>query len=142
MIMERKDTDVAWCAGFFDGEGHVSYHRGYPHSVTGRVSAQLYANVPQSSENIEVLEFFQSVIGFGQIKGPYKMPSGKPQHRLQFGVREVEDLLKILAPYLRAEKSGDFRRALAAYWTHDTTPTTEDYVRSHKKMLKKAKISE
>ena len=131
-----KETDVAWCAGFFDGEGHVSYHRGYP-SLTGNVSAQLYANVPQSADNIEVLEFFRSVIGFGKIKGPYKMPGGKPQYKVQYGVTEVEPLFKILSPYLKKEKTTDFQIALMAYHAHDSKASMEDYRRLVKREMKK-----
>jgi hypothetical protein len=122
------ETDIAWCAGFFDGEGHVSYHRGYPSSTSGRVSAQLYANVPQASDNIEVLKFFQSVIGFGKLKGPYKT-TRKDVHKLLYGVNEVEKLFIILKPYLKSEKTLDFQRALLQYWTHDPTPTEADYAR-------------
>jgi hypothetical protein len=133
--MIRKETDVAWCAGFFDGEGHVSYHRSYP-SITGNVSAQLYANVPQASDNIEVLEFFQSVIGFGKIKGPYKT-THKDKHVIHYGVTEVEPLFKILKPYLRKEKTLDFQVALMAYQAHDSTASIEDYARLIKKEQKK-----
>jgi hypothetical protein len=131
-----KDTDIAWCAGFFDGEGHVSYHRSPP-SKTGTVSPQLYAVIPQASENIEVLEFFQSVIGFGNIKGPYPMPSGKPQHRLHYGVNEVQALFIILKPYLRADKTRDFQKALASYWTHDPSINEDDQIKTVKRNKKK-----
>jgi LAGLIDADG endonuclease len=133
----RNEIDVAWCAGFFDGEGHVSYRRSYPSKSTDRVTGTLHASIPQNSENIEVLEFFQSVIGFGRIKGPYIMPKGKTQHRLLYGVKKVEELFKILKPYLKSEKTLDFQRALTQYWTHDPTPTPDDFLRLHKKQMKK-----
>jgi len=131
------NTDIAWCAGFFDGEGHVSYHRSYPNANTGRVSAQLYANVPQNTDNIEVLEFFKSVIGFGEIRGPYKTPKGNDRHIVHYGVNDVEKLLVILKPYLRSRKTADFQRALAGYWLHDPKPTAEDYARAAKWQKKK-----
>lgn len=133
------DTDIAWCAGFFDGEGHVSYHRGYPSRISGCVSPQLYAAVSQCSDNVEVLEFFQRIVGFGKLKGPYKMPNGRPQHRLLFGKDEIEPLFFTLQPYLREEKTQDFRHALMGYWSHDSTPTPEDYARLNKRDEKKYK---
>jgi hypothetical protein len=137
--MGRIDTEVAWCAGFFDGEGHVSYHRGYPSSSTSRVSPQIYANIPQCSDNIEVLEFFQSVIGFGQIKGPFSMPNSKrTQHKVHYGKNEIEPLFLILRPYLRKEKTFDFQRALMAYMMHDPKPNEEDWARLRRKNEKKA----
>ena len=124
-----SDTDIAWCAGFFDGEGHVSYRRGYP-SKSGNVSGVIHASIPQNSENIEVLEFFQSVIGFGRIKGPYSMPGkSKDQHRLLFGINEVEILFGILKPYLRKDKSSNFIEAITKYYTHSPIATAEDYGR-------------
>jgi hypothetical protein len=131
-----KDTDIAWCAGFFDGEGHVSYHRSYPMGISGRVSAQMYANVPQCSDNIEVLEKFQRIVGLGKLKGPYKTKR-KDKHVLTFGVKEVLDLFLALMPYLGREKSNDFRNALLAYENHDPRPTEDDYARLARKREKK-----
>jgi len=138
-MIERdvKETDIAWCAGFFDGEGHVSCHRSYPNPKTGRVSPQLYANVPQTADNVEVLEFFRSVIGFGRIKGPYKTKLGRDKCALLFGVKEVEPLFAMLRPYLRADKTLAFQRALMNYWSFDHNATAEDYMRISKRDKKK-----
>lgn len=133
-----NDVEIAWCAGFFDGEGHVSYYRSYPHIITGRVTGAMRCNVPQASDNIETLERFQRAVGLGKIKGPYPMPnSTRTQHKLQFGVKEVETLFLTLSPYLMSEKSNDFRNALMAYWTHNPHPTAEDYARLRAKNDKK-----
>jgi hypothetical protein len=134
-----NEINLAWCAGFFDGEGHVSYHRGYPSPVSGKVSAQLYAAISQASTNIEVLEFFQTVTCLGKIKGPYKMPNGNPQHRLLFGVNEVGPLFTLLRPYLKLEKTIDFQRALKGYMLHDSESTEEDFERLQRKLDKKRK---
>jgi len=138
--MERKDTDLAWCAGFFDGEGHVSCHRSYPNEKTGRVSAQLYANVPQMEDNKGILDHFQSIIGFGKIKGPYKTKLGRAKYTIQFGVNEVEKLFLLLKPYLQEEKTLDFQRALVQYWTFDHTATPDDHIRAIKRNRKKGKL--
>lgn len=123
------DAEIAWCAGFFDGEGHVSYKRSYPSEASSRVSPLMMCNVSQASTNLEVLVYFEAVVGMGKIKGPYKMQNGRDQHRLIFGVREVEPLFIMLKPHLRSEKTGDFQRALLGYWTHDSNPTMDDWTR-------------
>lgn len=133
------DTDVAWCAGFFDGEGHVSYRRGYPSSVSGLVTGTLMCSVPQNTENIEVLQFFQSVVGLGKIKGPYASKKGKTQHRLIFATLEIEKLIGILRPYLKSEKTRDFQTAIMAYYLHDPNPTRDDWERWARHMKKKGK---
>jgi hypothetical protein len=136
----NRDADLGWAAGFFDGEGHVSYRRGYPNKSTGRVSGSLIAVVPQNIDNVEVLEHFKSIIGFGSIGGPYKVKTnGKINRRFEvrYGVNEVEELFKILRPNLREKKTADFNRALIQYWTHDPKPTEEDFKRTIKRNKKK-----
>ena len=128
--MKHESVALAWCAGFFDGEGHVSYRRSYPNKTTGKVSPALHASVSQSSENLETLEFFQATVKLGRLKGPYKMPNGKPQHRLLFGTEEVLVLLILLKPYLMSKKTKDFQRALMQYHMHDTEATAEDRSRA------------
>jgi len=130
IIKQRKDTDVAWCAGFFDGEGHVGYHRSRP-SKSGIVSPLLSASVPQNTENIETLEFFQSVIGFGKLYGPYiiNKQSGKTQHILKFGTKTIQSLYFILRPYLKKEKTDDFLRAIQSFNSHNPSITSDDITR-------------
>jgi hypothetical protein len=133
-----SDTDIAWCAGFFDGEGHVGYYRSVPNPSTGRVSGGIQCNIAQSAENKEVLDFFQSVVELGRVSNrTYEMPNGKPQYRLTFGVEEVMPLLIILKPYLREKKTKDFQRALGLYMTHDHKATEEDIAKGLNRNKKK-----
>jgi len=127
-----REVELAWCAGFFDGEGHVSYHRGYPSKMSGCVSAQMFANVPQCSDNIEVLEKFQRIVGLGKLLGPYKTAK-KPKHVLTFGIKEVQPLFLMLKPYLGKEKTEDFQRAILAFDMHSSIPTPDDYARLAKR---------
>ena len=134
------NTDLAWCAGFFDGEGHVSYRRQI-NPKTMRVSGMMMCSIPQNADNKEVLEFFQSTIGFGTICGPYKITvNGKENERyeVRYKTEEIMELLIILKPYLKSKKTLDFQRALAAYWMHDPTATEEDISKMIKRQLKKA----
>jgi hypothetical protein len=132
-----KETDIAWCAGFFDGEGHVSYKRSYPHPKSGNVSPMLMCSVAQSADNVEVLEHFQSIIGFGTLQEKLYRTKKKPKRLVTFGVKEVETLLQILKPYLKSRKTLDFQRALMCYYTHDSKPTSDDHLRALKRDQKK-----
>lgn len=136
-----RETDLAWCAGFFDGEGHVSYHRGYPNPKTGSVSAQMYANVTQVAENVEVLERFHKTVELGTLQNKTYKTAKKPKRVLTFGVREVEPLFILLRPYLGTEKTEDFQRALRQYMTHSNYATPEDMTRALLRDAKKMKIS-
>jgi len=135
--MIRTDTDVAWCAGFFDGEGSVKYYRQVPDKSTRRVGRVILCSVSQNSDNIEVLEFFQSVVGFGKILGPYPTESGNTKHVVSYGIDEVLDLLIVLKSYLKTRKTLDFQSALASYWAHDFTATSEDFAREIRRAKKK-----
>jgi hypothetical protein len=141
--MKASDTDIAWCAGFFDGEGHVSYTRSYPSDVTNRVTGGLRCNVSQAADNVEVLEFFKSVIPLGRLTKEYPPSDNikkKNTRYISFATDEVETLFLILQPYLKSRKSQDFRNALARYLSHDPKATADDYVRWLKWKKKKGLI--
>ena len=125
-----RETDIAWCAGFFDGEGCARCSWSRPNERTGRISPILSVSVPQAASNVEVLEFFQSVVEMGKIRGPYPMPNGKPQYVLSFKTREIPRLFEVLKPYLRAQKTADFKRAIHRYENHDelTLDSKEDII--------------
>lgn len=135
-----RETDIAWCAGLFDGEGHVSYRRSYPSEKHNTVSAMLHANVPQKSDNIEVLHEFQRIIGFGKLKGPYRTRTG-PKHVVIYGTKTVEKLFLMLKPYLKSKKTQDFQTALMAYMAHDHKATVADHERAIKRLMNKARKS-
>ena len=67
------DTELAWCAGFVDGEGTVGYYRQRPRN--GKVYAILVASVTQIESNQQVLEHFQQIVGMGKISKPYENAS-------------------------------------------------------------------
>lgn len=133
------DTEIAWCAGFFDGEGHVSYFRSCPSEASGLVTKGMRCSVSQKADNVEVLIEFQRIVALGKVTRTYDMPNGKPQHRLIFGIKEVEPLFNLLKPYLKSEKTLAFQNALTGYEFHDSTPTAEDWGKLVKRKEKKYK---
>lgn len=58
-----KATELAWAAGFFDGEGCTSIKQG------SRISLRL--SVGQTNQI--TLKRFQNAVGYGTINGPYKV---------------------------------------------------------------------
>ena len=118
MLLPRKDTDIAWCAGLFDGEGHVACHRSKP-DRHGKAYPQLKAELSQISANKEVVDEFHRVIGFGKICGPYVKPNDRTEHKAIFRTNEVEPLFRILSPYLKSEKTEDFKKALSDFENFD-----------------------
>lgn len=138
--MTSRDADLGWAAGFFDGEGHVSYRRGTIYLNTGRVSGTIYLCVPQNADNVEVLEKFQRIIGFGKISGPYKVrTNGKTNLRMEYrvGVKNMRRLFVLLKDNLATKKTRDFERAFMQYEFHDTEATIEDILKAVARSEKK-----
>jgi len=65
-----SEIEVAWAAGFYDGEGNCCYNQ-----ATGAICL----SVAQS--DLEPLERFQNALGVGKINGPY-MSANKGKTRM------------------------------------------------------------
>jgi hypothetical protein len=111
---ESREIQLAWAAGFFDGEGTVAADKD-PH--TGRYRA-INMEIPQSSaEGIpDVLLRFCQIVGVGNILGPYEPRSPwsrLPQYRWRSGAREdVEMVATLLSPWLGPVKRTQFETAI------------------------------
>src|SRR6266536_5493067 len=95
-------TELAWAAGFWDGEG--SAWLSHPE---GRTTAQPYARINQASPSgtPEVLVRFQRALGFGSLRGPELGEGSEPIYRWVVSSRvDVQQLLTALAPWLGAVK--------------------------------------
>ncbi len=101
--------ELAWAAGFFDGEGST-------YLLKHRTHANYFApvvDVPQSSEvgiAVELTRFQAAVGGRGSISGPRQDTSTqKPYHRWRAGAKaDVALILHLLWPFI-----GDVKRAQA-----------------------------
>lgn len=93
----RTDVDLAWCAGFYEGEGTVIY--GATHSGPLRIKI--------SSTDQDVLHLMRERSGIGGVSGPYE-PTGfgrKPFYVWAAnGVAAVE-LLREMLPLLGERRS-------------------------------------
>ena len=114
-------TELAWAAGFFDGEGCTFM----AHS-TVRPKDKRYRNNPVYKINTPTLAIcqvdrrpldrFVAAIGEGKVSGPYraKTANSKPYHRVQVEGRDrVCRILTKLWPYLSAPKREQARAAWA-----------------------------
>jgi len=89
-------TELAWVAGLFDGEGCTSLEAHHK---------WIRATVSQNHPG--VLRRFQKAIGGGgSLKGPYiRKNSSKPYWSFAFGHYKSLEVLKLLWPYLSANKA-------------------------------------
>jgi len=95
--MPKHDTDeeLAWAAGFLDGDGCFSEAAGYPMLAV-------------SGTDLEVLEHFCRAVGVGRILGPYdrRHPdrwSKKPMYAVQL-YQEATGVAQRVWPYLGMAK--------------------------------------
>lgn len=98
--------DLAWAAGFYDGEGHTrARNRSGRHHVV----------ISISQKDRRVLDKFVQVVGYGKVFGPYIKNGGVCY---QYMVQRSEDacvVLDALWPHLGDMKREQAILAVAAY---------------------------
>lgn len=110
-MVEVAESDAAWCAGLFDGEGSTSILKAQRDKY-----AYVRMNVPQKIP--EVLEKFHSIIPLGRI---YK---GKVREMYSIDIYKKEDVqecLNILWPYLSEVKKKQALRAFEGAENHNNS---------------------
>lgn len=90
------DTELAWAAGFFDGEGSTSQAK----STNGRFYSKAKLTVPQKHR--ECLDRFRKAVGTGIIYGPLK--DYNIYHFSIQNAKGVDTVLTKLWPYLSEVK--------------------------------------
>jgi hypothetical protein len=101
-------TELAWAAGFFDGEGSVCTRKrgGW---------RELWLQVPQSGDT-ETLYRFQRAVGIGKVCGPWQYrPNMLPSYRFDVRGKMVEPVIKALWPYLSGPKRAQAEKAIDEY---------------------------
>lgn len=110
------ETERAWAAGFFDGEGCTSYVR------TSRDERVISMSIGQASGDEycpEVLCRFYEVVGYGTVNGPYIRENRKPKYVwTATGKEKVTAIYTTLEPYLSSVKKKQFQRAMRMFDEH------------------------
>jgi hypothetical protein len=102
--MNKKDLEIAWAAGLWEGEGCFSMSR----TSTGRIQAQAII----SSVDKDVIEKFHKIVEFGTIK--IRQPAeGRSEKQVSYvwsvsSISKFSELALMFWPYL-----GQRRRARA-----------------------------
>jgi hypothetical protein len=93
--------NLAWAAGFFDGEGHTS------------VNNYDYVKVDVAQVDRVSLERLREATGVGIISGPFTPKKGRPYfvYRIH-GYERVQYFIAVLWPWLGPEKRAQARAAL------------------------------
>jgi hypothetical protein len=90
-----RQTELAWAAGFFDGEGHIAIHR-------TRDTSSFSLNLSMAQVDPSPILDFQEILGIGTI-GPHrtKQPNHKDAVVWQSWGAKAGEVLVLLRPYLR-----------------------------------------
>ena len=94
---------IAYIAGFFDGDGHVSLTKLSDDAVIPHYA--LVVGITQTERGI--LDWIQEQLGMGRVTGgrKYKPPDQKATWQLRFYGHNAEAVLKTLKPYLRVKQA-------------------------------------
>lgn len=102
------ETELAWCAGFFDGEGCTHVSRGSP-------TRALSLHVTVSQKTTPCLERFNRAMGgVGHI---YQPPSGKVCQLVFSSWRKSQVTLSLMWPYLSDTKRNQATEAFERFRT-------------------------
>lgn len=114
-----KETELAWAAGFFDGEGTAGC---YLHNKS-KLSVQderYCARMTIGQSDPEVLIRFQSAVGVGNVRGPYKYAYNKtPLWCWSLAkIGEIKIASGAIFPYLSSIKQQQLTQAIEdfEYW--------------------------
>jgi hypothetical protein len=102
--------ELAWAAGFLDGEGHFGRHRRKGARPGGRLAIQV------AQQDRRPLDRLQAILG-GRVYGPYG-PYGQTQPYFLWyiqGFERTQATIAMLWPFLSEPKRLQARRALNGY---------------------------
>ena len=127
------ETEKAWAAGFFDGEGSTSITR-YTPKNQHKQSTVLTVSIKQVHP--EVLERFKAAVGGeGVINGPYQRNDHQPYWMYRAsGVDRVQGIINAIWPYLGSVKRDQAQRAIdtaKGEYRKPGAPTKEFCKRGH-----------
>lgn len=105
--------ELAWAAGFFDGEGWSGLAKDKRRRTT---QPQARVNQADAQGVPEVLMRFQSAVGFGKIGGPQEKDGRVDLYRWDVSSRHhVEQLHHLLLPWLGQVKLAEFAATLGRH---------------------------
>lgn len=105
--MAQEPLELAWAAGFFDGEGTIS-------QTTAKGTTKRYLLLRMAHVDPRPLERFIVAVGIGHIRGPYQHKKGEGRWSdysvWQLGGSRAEIAFAALEPYLSEPKREQYAR--------------------------------
>jgi len=120
-MKELTETEKAYIAGLFDGEGTIDYARRWEKRKNKKKIYKFWrVSCTVGMTDKSVIEWLHETLGFGTVR-PKKVPEGmKPQWRWRCTFRDSLQLAKLLWPYTQI-KLHKFEQILDHYADMDPT---------------------
>ena len=99
-MIELSETDKAYIAGLFDGEGCICLTKLKTRSKHGGISPEYHLIANITNTYLSVLEWIQMIFR-GNLNLKLDPKSTKPGYRLEFSTRQAVDFLSTIQPYLK-----------------------------------------
>jgi lysyl-tRNA synthetase class I len=119
-ILKRQtmtETDVAWFAGFYEGEGTAYCCRQYKktkHEMVPRIAFSLRLNIVQVDR--EPLDKIVAIFNGGNLNGPYLGKANrKPHYQLNYTNKKAIEIMELARPYLSKRRVDQYEDALRKY---------------------------
>ncbi len=115
MAKKWIQTELAWAAGFYDGEGCMTLHTSKGGKTHGS-NQWMYPNIHLGQVDKRPLVRFVNALGFGKLYGPYnhgRNPHAQSRYDLFFRTfEEVQQVIACLWPYLSEPKKEQARKVM------------------------------
>jgi hypothetical protein len=98
-----SETDLAYCAGLFDGEGCIHIGKATAQCKRGRVSPYYGLVASLLMTRYEAIQKFEEIFG-GTAKPRNRKPPAKNVWERKIYGENVQDMAKVLLPYLRIKR--------------------------------------
>lgn len=117
IFYDTTPTELAWAAGFLDGEGTIRF-RPEKTAPDGKPRGYGIFQIQAAQVDREVLDRLQRAMGgIGKVYGPYisKQANRKPYHAYAAGGITAVEAFRRLLPYLSSVKRAQGDAALATH---------------------------
>ena len=116
-LSDRNPIELAWAAGFFDGEGNARFRMSARPPQRSRAYGTFTIQIAQIGR--EVLDRFEAAVGIGKVYGPYTKKNGSQSQITYFSYSAHgstgEQAYALIRPYLSSVKRAQGDDALLLY---------------------------
>jgi hypothetical protein len=105
-------TEIAWAAGFFDGEGHTGIRYSHYKTRQGKPrkgTPSVHLSVSQVHKHV-LTRFYKAIGSIGNINGPYQYSTNKQPHYVwSIAHSRADYVFHKLKPYLCSVKKQQYK---------------------------------